>query len=353
MTARTFSTLKTLFQGRDPQDWVDDLMDSIKGGGFVPIPLTALSEIVSNNIWRPVGSGNEIGTIQVPLTAVREVASNNIPDAAGIGGILASDTTPILQFTNGDTDSALRLNYAATVVDPITFQVVLPDDLDEGQNIVINVRAAMSNTNDTPTLTAETFFNEGDTKVSDASAAVTGATVADYAITIAAADVPSGARTMSVELTPGAHGTDILYVYGIWVEYSVLATPALGYINGDTDSALRLTWAAGNTDKVAVQVPLPPDLDADSALELHLRAAMAATNDTPTVAVESFFNEGDTKVSDASAAITGATYAEYTVTIAAADVPTGAQTVSLELTPAAHGTDALYVTALWLEYTRA
>ena len=265
MTARTFSSLKTLFQGRDPQDWVDDLVDSIKGGGFVPIPLTALrevvgnniwrpvgsgneigtiqvpltalSEIVSNNIWRPIGSGNEIGTIQVPLTAVREVASNNIPDAAGIGGILASDTTPILQFTNGDTDSALRLNYAATVVDPITFQVVLPDDLDEGQNIVINVRAAMSNTNDTPTLTAETFFNEGDTKVSDASAAVTGATVADYAITIAAADVPSGARTMSVELTPGAHGTDILYVYGIWVEYSILATPALGYTNGDTDSA--------------------------------------------------------------------------------------------------------------------
>jgi hypothetical protein len=160
------------------------------------------------------------GFIPIPLATLREVASNAIPNAAGNGGLLASDTTPVLNLTNGDTDSALRLLWAATNVDPVIFQVALPPDIDEASNVEVHFRAAMEGATDTPVISADSYFNEGDTKVEDDSTAVSGTTPAEYTITIAAADVPAGAQTMTVELTPGAHGDDDLYVYAIWVEYT-------------------------------------------------------------------------------------------------------------------------------------
>ena len=159
------------------------------------------------------------GFIPLPLTQWREMGTNEIQNLAAHGGILAVDSTPILQFTNGDTDSAIRLSWVATDVKAITTQTPLPPDLDVTGDVVLHMRAAMNNTNDTPVIDADSFFNEGDTKVSDASAAITGATVAEYTITIAAADVPAGAQTLSIEITPAAHGTDALYVYATWLEY--------------------------------------------------------------------------------------------------------------------------------------
>lgn len=160
------------------------------------------------------------GFAPVPLTNVREVVSNNIPNAAAIGGVLASDSTPIFEFTNGDTDSALRLRWAASNSDPIVFQVPLPPDLDEASAVEIHLRAAMGGATNTPVVSADSYFNEGDTKVEDDSAAITGTTPAEYTITIAAADVPAGAQTLTVELTPGAHTTDTLLLYAVWVEYT-------------------------------------------------------------------------------------------------------------------------------------
>jgi len=127
----------------------------------------------------------------------------------------------------------------------------------------------------------------------------------------------------------------------------------LEYTNGDTDSALRLNWATSDVNPIVTEVPLPPDLDTGSDVVLHFRAAMSGATDTPTVASDAYFNEGDTKVEDVSAAVSGATYAEKTITIAAADVPAGAQTLTIELTPGAHDNSALYATAFWLEYTRS
>lgn len=158
--------------------------------------------------------------IDIPLFNWREVTSNNIPNIAALGGILANDTTPILEYTNGDTDSAIRLRWAAGNVDKITTQLALPADADEKNSISLTVRAAMAGATNAPVLTLDSFFNEGDTKVVDTSSAITGATVAEYFITIASADIPATARTMSIELTPGAHGTDALYVYGTWLSYS-------------------------------------------------------------------------------------------------------------------------------------
>jgi hypothetical protein len=135
------------------------------------------------------------------------------------------------------------------------------------------------------------------------------------------------------------------------VSYGGPATdPILDMTNGDTDSALRFTWAAASVEEIICQIPLPPNLDVTADLVLHLRTAKDADANTVTLASDAYFNEGDTKVEDVTATIAAAA-GETTITIGAADVPAGAQTLTVELTPSAHAGDALYLYATWLEYT--
>jgi hypothetical protein len=126
-------------------------------------------------------------------------------------------------------------------------------------------------------------------------------------------------------------------------------TPIRDMANGDTDSGIVLTWAASNSDAIIFQTPLPPDLNPAADVVIHFRAKSGGATDTPTIASDAYFNEGDTKVEDVSAAL-GAAYAEKTITIAAADVPAGAQTLTVELTPGAHTTDTIVLSAIWIEY---
>lgn len=158
------------------------------------------------------------GFLPVPLTTVREAPSNAIPNTTANGGVLSSNTAPILNLTDGDTDSALRINWALTETDAIVFQIPLPPDLDAGSDLVIHLRSAAGGATDTITINSDSYFNEGDTKVED-SVSVSGTAYAEKEITIAAADIPSGAQTFTCELTPGAHATDALYITAIWVEY--------------------------------------------------------------------------------------------------------------------------------------
>lgn len=157
------------------------------------------------------------GFIPVSLASVRELSTGSFINAAGNGGLLATDTTPILNTINGDTDGCWRLAWASSNSDAIGFQVPLPPDLDDASDITVKVRAYMAGATDTPTLSIDSYFDEGDTKVTDTSTALN-ATPTTKSITIAAADYPASA-TLSVELTPGAHTTDILYVTAIWIEY--------------------------------------------------------------------------------------------------------------------------------------
>ena len=127
-------------------------------------------------------------------------------------------------------------------------------------------------------------------------------------------------------------------------------TPVRDMANGDTDSGIVLTWVASNSDAIIFQVSLPPDLDVASDVVIHFRAKSGGATDTPVIAADSYFNEGDTKIEDDAAAL-GAAYAEKTITIAAADVPAGAQTLTVELTPGAHTTDTIVLSSIWVEYT--
>jgi hypothetical protein len=107
-------------------------------------------------------------------------------------------------------------------------------------------------------------------------------------------------------------------------------------------------------DKVGFSVPMPPDIDFSQPLLLKFLGAMGGATDTPTVTCESFYGVGDTKISDVSAAVTGTTVAEYTITIAAADLhgEVRKREGSFELTVGSHGTDTALIYAMWFEYTK-
>lgn len=130
------------------------------------------------------------------------------------------------------------------------------------------------------------------------------------------------------------------------------STPILDAINGATDGCQRLLWAASNNDQVVTSLPVPPDLDYNQPLVLHTRIVSGGTTNPVGFTVDTFFNEGDTKVTDTSQTNQTATYGEKTTTIAAADIPSGAQVITIGLTPVAHTTDSMALTAAWLEYTK-
>jgi hypothetical protein len=169
------------------------------------------------------GPTSRLGFIPIPLTSLREVVSNGFSNIAANGGVMASDTTPIFEFANGDTDSAHRLRWAATNVDPVTFSTALPLDLDTTSPIYIKAYAAMGGATDVPTISWESHFNVGGTKRTSVSAAVTGTTAALYSATITVAlGAPTRPVTISCEGTPAAHGTDTLLLYGLYLEYTRL-----------------------------------------------------------------------------------------------------------------------------------
>lgn len=177
------------------------------------------------------GPKSATGWIPINLGNLREINSNDIPvmsdsplggDPAGFGGLLCKNTTPILEYVNGDTDSAFRLRWAASNVDKVAFATSLPPDIDWSQGLTLRVWAAMGGATDTPTLTIESFFGKGDTKVTSTSGAITGTTETTYTVTIAYANLETNdkKRFASIEITPGAHGTDTLLIYAICLEYS-------------------------------------------------------------------------------------------------------------------------------------
>lgn len=160
------------------------------------------------------------GYIPLPLAEAREVATNAIQNLAAHGGILASDSTPILQRVNGATDKQLRINWAASNVDEITWSVVSPPDLDDAAAVTVKILAAMAGATDTPVMGIGFFEAVGDTNAGGNTAAITGTNLAVYSAAVAHGDIAAAPKPWSISLIPAAHGTDALYVYGAWIEYT-------------------------------------------------------------------------------------------------------------------------------------
>lgn len=129
-------------------------------------------------------------------------------------------------------------------------------------------------------------------------------------------------------------------------------TPVLGpAVASPLDGCQVVSWAASNSDPILFQVPLPPDLNDAADVVIHMRIKSAGTSNAVGFTSAAYFNEGDTAVADTSETNQTATWAEKILTIGAADVPAGAQTLTCKLTPAAHTTDIMYMSAIWIEYT--
>ena len=128
-------------------------------------------------------------------------------------------TDPILDLTNGDTDSALGFTWAAASVVPVNNQIPLPPRLDVTQDLLIKLYTAKDADADTVTIASDCYFNVGDTKIEDATGTIAAA-AGETTITIAAADIPAGALFINIELTPSAHAGDALYLYNTQIEWA-------------------------------------------------------------------------------------------------------------------------------------
>lgn len=160
------------------------------------------------------------GFIPLDITTVRVISSNDIQNTTE-GGVPDGNTAPSLLRVNGATDKALRLAWAASGSAEVQFNpIIYPPDLDDAAAVEVHLLAAMAGTTDTPVIAVAAFEGVGDTNAGGNTAAVTGTAVAEYSVSIAHGDVGAHPKALNISLTPGAHTTDALYVYGAWVEYT-------------------------------------------------------------------------------------------------------------------------------------
>lgn len=211
-----FASSEVLSADRTLSFNVADAAKSITLTGNLTVPMTG-NAVIAESTQR---------FIPVSLLNARELATNQIGNGAANGGLLASDTTPIIQTASAGSDHMIRINWAATNVDPIAAVVALPPDLDEAANLVFHFRATTGGATDNFVLNMDSWFNEGDTTVADTSAAniSKNGTYAEGTVTVAAADVPAGAQTMAINLYPAAHANDtFLLNAACWLEYTGVA----------------------------------------------------------------------------------------------------------------------------------
>lgn len=132
---------------------------------------------------------------------------------------------------------------------------------------------------------------------------------------------------------------------------AVDSDPKLIRVNGATDKAERIQWAASSVVEITNQFAYPPDLDDTATIIIYQLAAMGGATDTPTMTVSFWENTGDTNAGGATSALS-ASIVQKGVTIAAGDVGAYPKTATVTITPGAHGTDVVNLYAVWAEYTR-
>ncbi len=177
-------------------------------------------EAMTQEIYQHLLSAQKF--IPVSLMQLREATNFDVGAITANGGVLASDTTPVLEGIDDATDGCQRLVWVASNNDQVIFQTPLPPDIDVTADLVLHTRIASGGTTDAVGFTVDSFFNEGDTKVTDTSETNQTATVAEKITTIAADDIPAGEQTLTVGLTPVAHTTDTMNLIAAWLEYTPL-----------------------------------------------------------------------------------------------------------------------------------
>lgn len=130
--------------------------------------------------------------------------------------------------------------------------------------------------------------------------------------------------------------------------------PSFQRVNSATDKALRVIWASSSSVEVQFPpVPKPHDLDDAAAVVVHLMMGKDTNTDNAlTVAVSFWDGVGDSNAGGATGALDTATLAEYTVSIAHGDIGAEPGFFNIGLTPGSHTSDALWLYAAWVTYSR-
>jgi len=136
------------------------------------------------------------------------------------------------------------------------------------------------------------------------------------------------------------------------------STPFLKRVNGATDKALRIEWAASDSNEVAFPpIPWPPDLDDTADVVVHLLVARNGTTNGCQIDVLAYENvagayAADTEMGGKTAALTTTDMTEVTVVLGASDISGHPGVLNLSLLPDAHTTDKLWLYGAWIEYKR-
>lgn len=128
-------------------------------------------------------------------------------------------------------------------------------------------------------------------------------------------------------------------------------TPIFERVNAGTDPQLRLKWAASNVDAITLSVASPPDLDPATTIKVKIRARMSGGTDAPTIAVDFREDVGGSNIGGNSGALSGSLGTVERAITATADTATQ-KAWTVTLTPGTHGTDAVELYSVWIEYTR-
>jgi hypothetical protein len=306
---------------------------------------TLMENVVTNGIEIPI-----------PLSAFRECDANG--DLAGILGIQATltlDLTTDVVLTGVAYSGALNgvsvtIQVAAAAANPTDTVLIAVTRVNNAITITVTPNDGTNNSATPVGLTTEQLVLAINGNVSAAYDSIN-CTITDAGSLLPLFTASGGDATALADSGEG-DGTAGTFSFGQMANGGILdyrSTPSLDSTShgSDGDNSDVITWAAANVDPIKVSLALPSHVDKDGDIVIKTRIA-GGGNDSVGFSVETWFNEGDTKVTDTSTTNALATYAEVTTTIDSDDIPSGAGTITIILIPVAHATDALELTSCML-----
>lgn len=167
--------------------------------------------------------GTNLGKGHIPLSlwTARIISGDAIQNTTEAGVPDGNTAGPSLARVNAATDKMVRLVWAANEVNELQFETfAYPGDLDDTAALTVHLLAAMSGATNTPTIAVSYWENTGDTNAGGNTGAITGTTITEYTVSIAAGDVGAHPKAAAISLIPAAHANDAIHVYAAWVEYT-------------------------------------------------------------------------------------------------------------------------------------
>lgn len=161
------------------------------------------------------------GFINLDITTPRIMSSNDTQDTTE-AGVPDGNTAPKLERVNAATDKGLRLIWAVDEVNEIQFApIAKPPDLDDASALTVHLLVSKDTNTDTAAVVAVNIFDGvGDTNAGGNTAALATASLTEYTVTLAAADLGAAPGVLNIALIPGTHANDAIRLHAAWIEYT-------------------------------------------------------------------------------------------------------------------------------------